>query len=545
MAGQRITGKQRAARISLDYYKQPDALHRVKLWLTCIVVAAALLWWLGTSFLRGDGGRLLYSRGPVANVHAAWDSQCWACHENFKPINDGASFGTLLTGAHAAGAHTSDQLCQNCHSGAAHSDKQIAKDVQACGDCHRDHRGRDASLVQLADGDCTRCHGDLKAHVKDGKTEFENAVTLFAAKTHPEFRSLKADPAHLGFSHKRHLLPGMDDPSHQPNREVRIPFTLADIPESDRERYRKPGQKDTDKVELSCQSCHVLDSGDFKVKDSQFTDLPLAAVLPPRAAGKYMQPIVYENQCKACHPLTVEKATPDAPALTVQHGLQPDQVHAFLTDAYVSRYLSKDRDKLLNAPFVPPSRTRPGQKPGELPADQVKMRDDMNRWVRDRETYIFKGNATCGECHKYTVPLAEIPQLFEGTNLGEAPKFKIERPQIPTVWLKYARFDHSSHRALDCKACHEGAYPDSKVDDRHDPYQTRKADQILVPNLDNCVQCHAPAATVAGKRQGGARSNCTECHKYHHGDAPLQGLGAEALNPKQPLTLPQFLSGQR
>ena len=95
-----------------------------------------------------------------------------------------------------------------------------------------------------------------------------------------------------------------------------------------------------------------------------------------------------------------------------------------------------------------------------------------------------------------------------------------------------------AHRAADCRECHEGAYADKA--------QTTVEGldkEILVPGIANCVQCHAPAGTKDNKRVGGVRFECSECHKYHNGDAPLQGPGAIDLAPKQPLKLSEFLSG--
>ena len=44
---------------------------------------------------------------------------------------------------------------------------------------------------------------------------------------------------------------------------------------------------------------------------------------------------------------------------------------------------------------------------------------------------------------------------------------------------------------------------------------------------------------------GGVRHGCTDCHRYHNGDLPLQGRGANARNAAQPLDLSEFLKGRR
>ncbi len=42
----------------------------------------------------------------------------------------------------------------------------------------------------------------------------------------------------------------------------------------------------------------------------------------------------------------------------------------------------------------------------------------------------------------------------------------------------------------------------------------------------SCQRCHAPAGYDGANPVGGARHDCTECHRYHNGDAPRKGLGA-------------------
>src|SRR5690242_17829333 len=80
------TGKQRATRIPLDYYKKPNLLER---WKTGLALAALVVTcgWLAAGLLGSDQGRVRYSRGPVASVHAAWEDNCTACHAPFAHIS--------------------------------------------------------------------------------------------------------------------------------------------------------------------------------------------------------------------------------------------------------------------------------------------------------------------------------------------------------------------------------------------------------------------------------------------------------------------------
>jgi hypothetical protein len=517
------TGKQRASRIPLDYFKRPNAVERWKLWLTAIALLLTV-GWLGWGFVRSDQGRMRYSRGPVASVHATWEAQCDACHISFTPIDSSPrDWTTPFLGK----AHGSDARCETCHAGPPHHETQKAESTPACAGCHRDHRGRDASLVRVADSDCTHCHANLKAHMT-GEPGFANAVTAFAEGNHPEFRLhvyKSPDPGKLKFNHKLHMTAGLT------LTEGGKPWTLAEIKdEVERARYRQPGQQGNNvPVQLECASCHQVDSGDFRIKGDQLAALP-PGTLPKGTTGAYMVPITYENQCKACHPLTFD---PSAPNLAVPHRLQPDEVNKFLWGAYASEFIKKRPElaKSAGAPFPP----LPGQ---DLSEADKKAREEIKNKVVAAEQFLYRDSLeaaqklvfghkkTCGECHHYQV-----------SGPGAVPK-QIEPPQVPDVWFRHAGFNHATHRAVNCRECHARAYAD-------DQNPSTVSNDVLIPNLANCVQCHSPRREVGGALVGGARTDCVECHRYHHGskEGSVQGVGATARAPRGRLDLRQFLSG--
>jgi hypothetical protein len=294
-------------------------------------------------------------------------------------------------------------------------------------------------------------------------------------------------------------------------------FLLKDIEDKhEQERYQAmQGAKDnTAAVQLTCASCHVADSGDTKLAAGN------TSAAPARSGGAYMVPVNYENNCKACHPLTLgsEKDKP----LTVPHHLQPAQVHEFLEQALLLRIAGDKATPLLDEEFVP-RRTLPGKPP-----EPSKVKKEIGAVLAERvavtENLLFPAKQTCGECHKYSGAVEIKP--------GEAPKFTIDPPAVPTVWFKHARFDHTAHRAVKCVDCHTKA-------------ETSKlASDVLVPGIENCRMCHGPAEVVDGKPKGGVRFGCTECHSYHHGDDPLQGIGSAARGVKDRMTIQEFLSGQ-
>src|SRR5262249_40944593 len=115
---------------------------------------------------------------------------------------------------------------------------------------------------------------------------------------------------------------------------------------------------------------------------------------------------------------------------------------------------------------------------------------------------------------------------------------------IPDVWYLHAKFDHVSHRAVDCRQCHKNAYA-FETDGTANPHASTTHKDVLVPGVANCRMCHSPSRTEGGLAVGGARSDCTECHRYHHGDRPLQGIGAWELGPKNSVDVQGFLRGAR
>jgi hypothetical protein len=106
---------------------------------------------------------------------------------------------------------------------------------------------------------------------------------------------------------------------------------------------------------------------------------------------------------------------------------------------------------------------------------------------------------------------------------------------VPVIWFQHARFDHGAHRAVDCATCHDVV---EQSRDHHD---------VLLPGISTCLKCHGPApSSLTGPASGGAGSGCTECHRYHNGDQPLQGLGASArgVSSHERLSVERFQRGQ-
>jgi hypothetical protein len=520
------TGKKRASRISLDYFKHRTFLDHWKRILSLVLFFAAALYLVYV--LAGDHKAV--SRGPVADVHAAWDNNCQACHEDFS----GVRFQRLWGGR--VDHKTVDAKCEVCHSGAVHHASMKPESVASCGGCHRDHRGREASLVRLPDADCTSCHSDLKAHMKEdpsyrGKGQDHGHalnITSFASG-HPEFQLPKKDPGNIKFNHSLHMIPGqtigwkLDDiknKAHQPELAA---------------HYKADGEG---LVVLECSSCHVLDPGDGLNRGP--------GKHPLRPAGAYMQPITYANNCQACHsmPLDIktqvksgDKGAVEWAPVMVPHYLQPPAVDDFLWGAYANAYLKNEKNAQFRADLEAALKSRhlpTSPLPGKRVEQAIK---DIQGSIDEAKGTLFynqKSQAqnlfrtSCLKCHSYD---------------DEKAPTRVLESNIPMIWQPHAHFNHASHRALECRDCHEKAYPFNANDKTLKPENLRSVskDDVMLPDIKNCRQCHSPPRQENDKQLGGVRHDCTECHSYHHGSKPLEGLGAAARNPSTLMKSEDFL----
>lgn len=553
------SSKEKSARIDWGYIRRPAPTVR---WRTALWIIAALTVFVPLTGMtiaaafRGEPPKPLVmaaSRGPLASAHAGLDLQCEACHQPFERISGGDWRGPLapLFGGSSATVSTDEMhsellnaKCITCHAGALHYAGVAHK--QTCAGCHRDHQGRNFNLQQLADSTCTNCHSNLPQH------PYAPSITSFATD-HPDFRPVaeKSSEHHdrrLKFSHSRHLTAGMGVGSGKTFRE-----TIPNPEERKRYMALLGISNENAVIRLDCAACHELDSSRTegipvgtqlsneeqfaKATMNQLDRLPKEPLMPPRSDGQAFLPVNFEKHCKACHPLTVD----DLGDRPVPHRAQPPELQEFLREVYSARYI---QDKLRPLTDIKPT---PGVErldplPDDLdPAAKKLARGKIEDQVTAAMQTLFGGNKTCLECHYAVTPEAEADAAPT-----PAPMFPtaIVPPQIPTIWMPRAQFDHSAHRAMTCAACHPAIYdaktiyrtPTEEANaareygssigrDTQDPdikYQHRPN----LPSIATCQECHSPARTTDdGTKLGGVGHGCTECHNYHHVDRWLQGPG--------------------
>ena len=463
------SSKHRASRIPLDYHRRGDRISRFKLFATvgAMIVSAGYIGW--TQFVRPDASH--FSHGPLASVHARWENDCNACHTDFQPVRSDAWAASWSDWQSDLSAK-----CQMCHQAPVHQQHSVAiSDAMACSDCHQEHQGREASLTRTSDAACTSCHADLKQQRGEvlALENIEASVTSFSAD-HPEFRSLKTDPGNIKFPHRLHLMPGQ-----RSSEDGVAALTVDALSEADQQRYGHSAidnAKQTGKalVTLDCVSCHRLDDSWSLATQDQ-----LAHFWTTGSERGHMLPVTYERDCKACHPLTVN---PDS-GQTIPHGLEPTEILELLRGAAAAELISASPSAVRH--FVP-RRPVPGQT--DEP-ETIEMREALEEDVRASARHV---QHTCQKCH----------YMNETSDGMLAP---VRPANLPTQWLKHARFDHRPHRSMSCKDCHAQA---ADSDDSAD---------VMISGRSKCMECHAPATSTG---MGGARHDCVECHDYHHRTVP-------------------------
>jgi hypothetical protein len=512
------------------YFHRSDRLRRLR---TALALAAVALFlgWAMVDALERPAAIAAHSHGPLASPHAAWENDCSVCH---RQHGSESGFRSIFQ----ARDRWHDLTCERCHAGPAHhaTATPAGRDFHArCSNCHHDHAGRTASLTHLTDNHCVHCHANLAASHASGASRYQGTITNFVVD-HPEFRPLQEHAGAplttrtLEFSHAQHLTPGQ---AYRPGGKEAMTLGKLGRPEFGGaeavRRYRKPGQDEAALVTLDCNSCHRLDGGQGTVEFDRLKGVleragePARSVVPARAAGAYYLPVNFEADCRACHPLNAlagASAERIIPGFPVSHRKQPAELREELIGGY-TRGLLKAGHPVLALPAEPGGLFHPRELASR------SLRDEALRLANSTFEKILSTEAGCAKCH----------DLVAQTN-GPA---RIAPVPDRTVWFEHARFDHASHRATTCATCHPGtAAAVARTGSLPDK------EPIQIAGIETCKKCHAPARTAPGDGLAGAgvKHGCTDCHRYHDGDHPLQGRGATSRDPVRPLTLDEFLKGK-
>lgn len=547
------TSKGRAKRIPLDYYKKPDLVGNLKTAATAIVGVILLLWIVRSidfsNLIQGKdplsaAAKRDSSHGELSFHHAAWDTKCEACHLSFRPIKG----GDVITGL-VGRPDLVNQNCQTCHAGPPHHQNiKETRQINECTACHSEHKGRNFSLVDLKDRSCTQCHSNLAeamAHPNDKLDDADKNIDKFTVDSHPEFRAVREqegkaprDPSHLKFNHALHMNLGMAAPGGKPF------FKYSGIT-SNKEQYGHTSTPD-EFVQLSCTNCHqstanLADGGSALIDERNFV------------------PVQFNNHCIGCHSLDVPKqptelianaaknwsktpeearaASPMPSMIAIPHGEQPSRLKELLQSTYFKELLSHDKTTASEL-------SEPLEMPGPQKEMARKLQATVDSEVNFAEEILYLGQQTCSKCHSYVSTDGksrwfEEKQLTPEQQAGfekaiATNEFKVEPTSVPSNWMPRAVFSHKSHRAVDCQQCHAAAHPLS--DNR-----SVSSQDVMLPGISNCVQCHAPHQNTPNGPIGGVRHDCVECHRYHDVNLMIDQSPRPSA-PDQQRSIEEFLS---
>lgn len=306
-----------------------------------------------------------------------------------------------------------------------------------------------------------------------------------------------------------------------------------------------------DLIAMSCTYCHVTDS-----------------------RGMYMEPIRFDQHCVDCHTGQLktinfdqrEGADKKVPEIPVPHKTSDEIAAAALARAgLTAATLAGPLADATDLDSFPPKFKEPGDNAAWV-----------GKQVADLLFSLQDARNACGYCHeaikegptdRFDKSPAVAAMFSEAEKRQEYAKlhFIVDSRKIPEVWLPKSVFSHASHNMVSCVQCHAGATVRNETSD------------IMLPGIDSCRECHAPAGTPvssesrarinadntalhktlttlwekSGKKgpapaahadapatfAGGAPDSCVTCHTFHVRTRP----GAEPSH--RGLTIPQVRAG--
>jgi len=354
-----------------------------------------------------------------------------------------------------------DEDCQTCHKNAgAHVEAKITKVASmqgaTCESCHREHNGEDGLAQQnkyYQQQNCASCHKDIKksyAASKDG-----NASNFYT--DHPNLRYLIAttpDAKQLQSVRITEEAPLLEKTGLKFPHDVHLKATGIRSPEG--------------KVKLECASCHR------ETKD-----------------GIGFQPVSMERDCQSCHDL---KFDPSVTNYQAPHGSVEAVLNSLRT---FYSYTMNNAIPSDGKPLLPVSSlVRPGVDENKATVSFVHSPGDSRGKAIAAATSLFEKSA-CNLCH-------EVSRSNEagrsGTPSQDMPQWKVAPVTAEHAWMGKAAFvfSHEKHKGGECTECHAAE-------------KSKKAEEVLMPTIKICRDCHAGSEPVANK----VVSDCSLCHGFH------------------------------
>lgn len=428
-------------------------------------------------------------------LHVTADIEDWHAKRDYKPTFLGLDKvwkpSQKMSSAHdflssdCKACHTKaftkvqDTDCQSCHKNAnAHFDHkqfQSSHSNVRCGACHQEHQGEEGLKIQqkhFTESQCADCHQSLKADFP--KTKLEDVKDF--SKKHPEFNYLIAKDGDSKVL----------DSVRMPTKGTLSEKTNLKFPH-DVHLAKKGIKSPQGTVTMKCSDCHQTKSD-----------------------GSGFKTVNMKDHCQSCHDLRFE---PMVSNREVPHGAV-DQVLSTLREFY--SYVQGNRVATENKPkAVGIQILRPGAQPVAPNTENFMTSSGDAHSKATRAAISLFEKTTCKTCH--VVNRSDAPGK-QGTSGRDLPQWEIGKISQQHPWMKNNRFDHAKHQLAKCQDCHQAE-------------TSKKAEDVLMPSIKACRNCHTGKSHESNK----ITSDCGACHRYHQPSlktAPPASTTPNKANPQ-------------
>ncbi|HWB47917.1 MAG TPA: cytochrome c3 family protein [Stellaceae bacterium] len=405
---------------------------------------------------------LSWNAGTFSNAHRFFAADCKTCHQGaFAAIPDNACL--------SCHAKVGNHVMHHVKLGAVGEELASLR----CVDCHSEHRGIEGSVIREAHL-CLGCHRNLADRAPAAEVRDIGGWP----QGHPQFRATLVADAAKGATMRAELgtsPPPMDHPG--------IKFSHA-------AHLVKGGFPALGYKEMACADCHVAEP-----------------------SGQSYLPITYKKQCESCHELSFDKVALPWPDAKVPHGDDVGVIAAVWN--YYAGLALRGGAAAAPIPAAAPADRRGAGMPA--PPAAAPPPGDTQGWVTAKSLealrIVFDERRGCAYCHNSTAADGawNTDKILAGALPPKAdPPHVVAPVMLRTRFLPNARFDHASHRGMDCEDCHASR-------------TAQTSGEVLIPGVDNCVKCHG-----GEKASLQAQSTCITCHIFHRSEFGAMRMTAGA-----------------
>ena len=362
-------------------------------------------------------------------------------------------------------------------------------------DCHSCHA---RPFVPVAADDCLACHGAIRAH---GPKEAFRAVSFAAGhaltcmQCHQEHQGGVMAPrapqvcaqCHGG---SRRTAAGVEPMKATDFASDHPGFRLALLDPARPGALLRVAQRDASgaapREHSNLKFNHTLHLDPLGVRGPRKvrTTLNCASCHVPAEGGARMRPVSMERDCVPCHSLQFD---PASAARQVPHS-SIEEVRTMLREFYA-------RSVLADAPAAKEAAGMERRRPGAVVSPEerraaARLADEKASGAM-RE--LLETRKVCSTCH-----------YISRTARGD---WQLAPVALSASWMPGALFDHAKHLTEPCITCHEVR-------------SSRRAEDIAMPDITRCRDCHGGAAATPPK----VASDCASCHRFHGGTASWREL---------------------